>query len=77
MLVSARGPGTVDGRHVAPFWDVALGYTLLAYRPLYLRVLSRIALAVPYDFKTLAGAHVWGTSRAYGEVGVESGFAFQ
>jgi hypothetical protein len=66
----------VDGRHVAPFGDVALGYSLLAFRPLYLRVLSRIALGVPYDFKTLTGTRVWGTSRAYGEAGVELGLAF-
>jgi hypothetical protein len=76
LLVSSTGPGTVDARHVAPFGDAALGYSVLALRPLYLRVLSRIALEVPYDFKTLAGAHVWGTSRVYGEAGVELGFAF-
>jgi hypothetical protein len=76
LLVSATGPGTADGRHVAPFGDAALGYQVLTWRPLYLRVLSRIALAVPYDFKTLAGTRVWGTSRAYGEAGVELGFAF-
>jgi hypothetical protein len=76
LFVSATGPGTADGRHVAPFGDAALGYQVLTWHPLYLRVLSRIALAVPYDFKTLDGGRVWGTPRVYGEVGVELGLAF-
>jgi hypothetical protein len=76
LLVSASGPGTAGGRHAAPFGDLSFGYSLLSWRPLYLRVLSRIALAVPYDFRTLAGSQVWGTSRVYGELGVELGLAF-
>jgi hypothetical protein len=76
LLISTTGPGTAGGRHVAPFGDAAVGYQVLTWRPLYLRVLSRIALAVPYDFRTLAGTRVWGTPRIYGEAGVELGFAF-
>jgi hypothetical protein len=74
FLVSAAAGG---GRHAAPFGDAALAYTMDLIKPVYLRVLSRIALAVPYDFNTLSGSRVWGTPRTYGEAGVEFGLVFQ
>jgi hypothetical protein len=77
FIVSASGSGTASGVHIAPSGDLALGYAISIAGPLYLRLLSRAALAVPYTFKTLAGAQVWGTPRAYGEGGVELGFAFR
>jgi hypothetical protein len=73
-LVSAAAGG---GQHAAPFADAALAYTMSLIKPLYLRVVSRIALTVPYDFNTLTGSRVWGTSRVYGEAGVELGLVFQ
>jgi hypothetical protein len=76
FLVSAQGPGTAGGVHTSVSGDVALGYALSLPGPLYVRLLSRVALAVPYSFKTLAGTQVWGTPRAYAEGGVELGFAF-
>jgi hypothetical protein len=75
-VVSASGPGTASGTHAAPFGDLSLGYALTLAGPLYARLLSRVALAVPYTFKTLEDAQVWGTPRVFGEVGVELGFAF-
>ena len=77
LLVTARGPGTASERHLAPFCDVALGYTLSLRGPVYVRGLSRVAFEVPYDFRTFSGARVWGTPRVYGELGVELGFAFR
>jgi hypothetical protein len=76
LLVSATGAETVGGRHIAPFGDVSLAYGLPLFSPVYLRLLSRAALAVPYDFETLGGTHVWRTPRSYAEVGVEFGVAF-
>jgi hypothetical protein len=76
LLVSTSGPGTAGGQHAAPFGDVALAYTISLTGPLYGRVQSRVALAVPYDFNTLGGARVWGTPRAFGEAGVELGLVF-
>jgi hypothetical protein len=79
FLVSASGPGTAGGAgaHAAPSADVSLGYAVALAGPLYARLLSRAASTVPYTFKALDGSLVWGTSRFYGEVGVEFGFAFQ
>jgi hypothetical protein len=76
LFVSSSGPATPNEHHLAPFGDLSLGYTLALIGPVYLRGLSRVALAVPYDFETLGHSHVWGTPRVYGELGVESGFAF-
>jgi hypothetical protein len=77
LVVSANAPAGPSGHHVAPFADLALGYTVPLLRPLYLRLLSRAALAVPYDFNTLSGTEVWATPRILGELGVELGFAFR
>jgi hypothetical protein len=74
LLVSAEGAGT---NHLAPAGDLALGYAVSLAGPLYLRLLLRAALAVPYAFKTSAGAQVWGTPRFYGDGGVELGLAFR
>ena len=76
LFVSATGPGTASGSHLAPSADVSLGYAMTLIGPVYGRVLSRAALVAPYTFKTLAGVQVWGTPRAYGEVGVELGVSF-
>lgn len=76
LVVSVHGPGTASGSHLAAFGDLSLGYTLSLFGPVYGRLLSRAALSAPYTFKTLAGAEVWGTPRAYGEVGVELGVSF-
>jgi hypothetical protein len=76
LVVSASGPGTADDTRVAPSGDLALGYALPLPGPVYARVLSRAALAVPYTFKALDGSPVWATPRVYGEIGVELGFAF-
>jgi len=76
LFVAAQGPGTAGGVHTSVSGDVALGYALALPGPLYVRLLSRAALAVPYSFRTLAGTQVWGTPRAYAEGGVELGFAF-
>jgi hypothetical protein len=77
LLVSATGPGAASGVHTAPSGDLALGYAIPLAGPLYLRLLLRAALAIPYKFETLAGAQVWGTPRVYGEGGVELGVAFR
>jgi hypothetical protein len=77
LLVSADGAGMARGAHVAPAGDLALGYAVSVAGPLYLRLLLRAALAVPYVFKTAAGAQVWGTPRFYGDGGVELGLAFR
>lgn len=76
FFVSASGPGTAQGAHAAPSGDVALGYAFPLAGPVYARILSRAALAVPYTFKALDGSSVWATPRVYGEIGVELGFAF-
>ncbi len=76
LLVSSAGGEVAAERHTAPFGDASLAYAISLMRPVYLRVLSRAALAVPYDFKTLAGTQVWGTPRGYGELSVELGLAF-
>jgi hypothetical protein len=76
LLVSTGAPNSGSERHLAPFADLALGYALPLVGPLYLRALSRAALAEPYSFKTRSGAEVWGTPRAYLELGVELGVAF-
>ena len=75
--VSVSGPGSASGTHVSPSADLALGYALPLAGPLYLRLLSRIALAVPYTFAALEVPRVWGTPRIYGEVGVELGLSFR
>lgn len=77
LLVSAEGAGTARGAHLAPAGDLALGYAISLAGPLYLRLLLRAALAVPYAFKTSIGAQVWGTPRFYGDGGVELGLAFR
>jgi hypothetical protein len=76
-VVSVSGPGAAGGVHTAPFGDAAVGYSLTLAGPVYLRLLSRIALAVPYTFAALEVPRVWGTPRVYGEAGVELGFAFR
>jgi hypothetical protein len=76
LLVSTSGPVGTTSRHLAPFGDVAVGYSLFLLRPLYVRILSRVALSLPYDFNILDGTPVWRTPRAYAELGVELGFAF-
>jgi hypothetical protein len=76
FIVSVSGPGSASGTHTSPSADLALGYALPLTGPLYLRLLSRIALAVPYTFTALEVPRVWGTPRVYGEAGVELGFAF-
>lgn len=77
LLIDATGPGTANEHHLAPFGDLALGYSIPLMGPVYLRVLSRAALEVPYDFNTFGGRRVWGTPRLYGELGVELGFAIR
>ncbi|HEY2730129.1 MAG TPA: hypothetical protein VGK52_09305 [Polyangia bacterium] len=77
LLVSADGAGMARGAHVAPAGDLALGYAVSLAGRLYVRLLLRGALAVPYDFKTSTGAQVWGTPRFYGDGGVELGWAFR
>jgi hypothetical protein len=76
-LVSVSGPGATSGTHTSPSGDLSLGYALPLPGPLYLRLLSRIALAVPFSFTALEVAQVWETPRVYGEAGVELGFAFR
>jgi hypothetical protein len=76
-VISVSGRGAESRVRAAPFGDAAIGYALTVAGPVYLRVLSRIALAVPYDFEALEGPVVWGTPRVYGEAGVELGFAFR
>jgi hypothetical protein len=76
LFVTRSDPETASEHHLAPFGDLALGYTVTLIGPVYLRGLSRVALTVPYDFKNLAHANVWETPRLYGELGLESGFAF-
>ena len=76
-IVSVSGPGADSHVRAAPFGDAAVGYALTVAGPVYLRVLSRIALAVPYTFAALEVPEVWGTPRVYGEAGVELGFAFR
>ncbi|HEV3031341.1 MAG TPA: hypothetical protein VG319_06840 [Polyangia bacterium] len=77
LLVSAEGANAAPGAHLAPEGDLALGYAVFLARPLYLRLLLRAALTVPYAFKTSTGAQVWGTPRFYGDGGVELGLAFR
>jgi len=77
LLVSAESGGTARAAHFAPAGDLALGYAVSLAGPLYLRLLLRTALAVPYVFKTSTGAQVWGTPRFYGDGGVELGLAFR
>ena len=77
---SSSCPSAARARRAAPTppprptlpWDTRSPLT----GPLYLRLLSRVALAVPYVFKALEVPQVWGTPRVFGEVGVELGFAF-
>ncbi|HVZ73876.1 MAG TPA: hypothetical protein VHJ20_15965, partial [Polyangia bacterium] len=75
--LTTNAPGGASGQHLSPFGDLALGYTLPLAGPLYVRLLTRAALAVPYDFQTLGGAPLWTTPRILGEAGVELGFAFR
>jgi hypothetical protein len=77
FVVSVAGPGAAGGVYTAPAGDLSLGYALPLAGPLYLRLLSRIALAVPYAFTALEGVQVWGTPRVFGEAGVELGFAIR
>jgi hypothetical protein len=77
FIVSASGPGTTGGVHPSPSGDLSVAYTLPLIGGAYLRLLSRVALAVPYVFKALEVSTVWGTPRVYGEAGVELGFAFR
>jgi hypothetical protein len=77
FIVSVNGPGAASGYHSAPAGDLALGYAISLTGPLYLRILSRVALAVPYTFAALEVPQVWETPRVYGEAGVELGFAFR
>ena len=76
-IVSVSGPGASGGVHAAPFGDVGVGYSLTLAGPVYLRLLSRIALAVPYTFAALEVPQVWGTPRVFGEAGVELGLSFR
>jgi hypothetical protein len=76
LLVTTGGPSGKSERHLAPFADLALGYSLPLVGPLYLRALSRAALAVPYTFRTGSLVQIWGTPRTYLELGVELGVAF-
>jgi hypothetical protein len=77
LLVSTNVAGGTSGGSVAPFADLALAYALPVAGRVYVRLLTRAALAVPYDFRVLAGEAVWTTPRFLGEVGVELGFAFR
>jgi hypothetical protein len=76
-ISSVSGAGGSNGVHPAPMGDLSLGYSLALAGPMYVRVLSRIALAVPYRFEALEVPQVWGTPRVYGEAGVELGLSFR
>ncbi|HVU49345.1 MAG TPA: hypothetical protein VHL80_01600, partial [Polyangia bacterium] len=76
-IVSVSGPGAASTVRAAPFGDVGVGYALTLAGPVYLRLLSRIALAVPYTFAALEVPQVWGTPRVFGEGGVELGLSFR
>jgi hypothetical protein len=77
-VASVAGPRPAGaGVHLAPSGDLALGYLVPLSGAVFVRVLSRGALAVPYTFKTLEAGRVWGTPRVYGEAGVELGLSFR
>jgi hypothetical protein len=77
FFLTTNGSGGASSRHLAPFGDLALGYAVPVTGPLYVKILARAAVAVPYDFKVLAGEDVWTTPRFLGEAGVELGFVFR
>ncbi len=76
-FLTTNSPGGASSQHLAPFGDLALGYTVAMTGSLYVKILARAAVTVPYDFKILAGDDVWSTPRFLGEAGVELGFVFR
>jgi hypothetical protein len=74
---SLRAPGLCAGRFCAsPGADVALGWALTSPRHVYVRVLTRAGVTVPYGFVNIDGEPVWSTARTYLDVGLESGLWF-
>jgi len=76
LRVAVTGSGQGGGSYLAPFGDLSATYTMPLIGAVYARALSRIALEEPYTFKALGNLDVWGTSRVYGELGVELGVSF-
>jgi hypothetical protein len=71
------GPGLCSGRFCAsPGGDVALGWALTSPHHLYVRLLTRAGVTVPYGFENMDGVQVWSTPRTYLDIGVESGLWF-
>jgi hypothetical protein len=74
---SLRAPGLCSGRFCAsPGADAALGWALTAARHIYVRLLTRAGVTVPYGFVNADGGRVWSTARTYLDVGLESGLWF-
>ena len=72
-----RAPGLCSGRFCAsPGGDVALGWALTSPHRIYVRLLTRAGVTVPFGFENDDGAPVWSTPRTYLDVGVESGLWF-
>jgi hypothetical protein len=67
-----------SGSRVAPLGDVTVGYALPLLRHLFVRVMARGGVALPYTFQdTPTAPHtVWSTPRTFLEFGVESGVSF-
>ena len=74
---SLRAPGLCSGRLCAsPGADVAVGWALTSPRHMYVRLLTRAGVTVPYGFVNADGDPVWSTARTYLDVGLESGLWF-
>ena len=74
---SLRAPGLCSGRLCAsPGADVAVGWAVTSPRHIYVRLLTRAGITVPYAFVSADGQPVWSTARTYLDVGLESGLWF-
>ena len=65
----------------SPGGDIAMGWSIRSTRHVYLRVLARAGIAVPYHFATGPGTtppnvDIWSAPRTYFELGIESGLWF-
>lgn len=78
LVLSVNAPNASgDGLHAAPFAALALGYSLPLARHVYVRLMGRGGIALPYAFlATMEGDSVLSTPRTYLEFGVESGVSF-
>jgi hypothetical protein len=66
-------PGSVC---VSPGADIALGWTLTSARHVYVRLLTRAGINVPYEFLNPNREPAWSTPRTYLNIAIESGAWF-